>query len=324
MKRKLIPECRKINNLSGPIFLSYYPNLEGRRILILGERHDNESICKDKNVYEVHQWIKDLAENSSYEIDLFLESRVVRKVDSLAYQFLCMREKERNGPIKLKTLKDFDCPLTAIRNMFSYETYYKNLNYISVDSRFINYNEHSFIDFFVNNEDDFFNIVKSIISEKKYSKEDIISLISYISGYSRTNKKIYSEFHLAMYNHGIASSNDKKGDIYQKSFFELIDNIKGIIDLEKFYKHLFDSYEYIFDDENMFADIITVIHMDVYFLLNYLLSNGKYIIVYSGAAHSLIYNDFFSRWYNVNPKIEIENENSCIHFQEEFDFFEEI
>ena len=104
MKRKLIPECRKINNLSGPIFLSYYPNLEGRRILILGERHDNESICKDKNVYEVHQWIKDLAENSSYEIDLFLESRVVRKVDSLAYQFLCMREKERNGPIKLKTL----------------------------------------------------------------------------------------------------------------------------------------------------------------------------------------------------------------------------
>ena len=235
-----------------------------------------------------------------------------------------MREKERNGPIKLKTLKDFDCPLTAIRNMFSYETYYKNLNYISVDSRFINYNEHSFIDFFVNNEDDFFNIVKSIISEKKYSKEDIISLISYISGYSRTNKKIYSEFHLAMYNHGIASSNDKKGDIYQKSFFELIDNIKGIIDLEKFYKHLFDSYEYIFDDENMFADIITVIHMDVYFLLNYLLSNGKYIIVYSGADHSLIYNEFFSRWYNVIPKIEIENENSCIHFQEEFDFFEEI
>ena len=78
--------------------------------------------------------------------------------------------------------------------------------------------------------------------------------------------------------------------------------------------------------KEILVDVISVIYMDIYFLLKILSSsnfNYKYSIVYVGADHASLYDNFILRWYEVEPEIHIESEFSCLHFSEPFDFFQE-
>lgn len=315
-RQKVLPRSRKIKCLSGPIFASFYPNIQGRRLLILGEIHDNETICENPETYQVHRWIKDLAEHS--EIDLFVESPYWRK--NLAYEILLIRHRERHGDVEIKNLRDFDFPLEAIRDMFSLGMTYKNINYHPVDSRTIGRHENLFVNMFSEDEEHFF---ETIISAG-YSDDDKISLLHYISGCDRSTQfeKIYDSFYSHMYEqYSKRSSHEKTGRNFQNAFFKLIDSFA--VDIEKFYDCLFKSYKDAFEeDEDTLGDIISVIHMDVYFLLSYLTSNGKHSIIYSGAYHSKLYDAFLIRWCNTFPEFKIDGEISCIHFETEFDFFE--
>src|SRR5258706_825787 len=75
---------RKLSILSGPISFFFYHDFQGRRVLLLGDRHDAEHLCNvnvcninqkplDCHVYEVHDWLMDLAKSSPECLDFFCE-----------------------------------------------------------------------------------------------------------------------------------------------------------------------------------------------------------------------------------------------------------
>src|SRR5438128_2094085 len=71
-----LPLWRRLTFLSGPISFVFYPNLNGKKILLMGEQHKMLNLCslnlcpvsKQKKkvcqIYEIHQWLKDLAINA--------------------------------------------------------------------------------------------------------------------------------------------------------------------------------------------------------------------------------------------------------------------
>jgi hypothetical protein len=58
---------RQLKKLSGPSSFAFYPNLLGRRILLLGISHRTTQTCSctvkvvGSSCYDVHQWLGDLA-----------------------------------------------------------------------------------------------------------------------------------------------------------------------------------------------------------------------------------------------------------------------
>ena len=67
-----------LEKLIGPVKLRYYKDLNGKRILLLGEHHDFIEPCMDfnssnKKEKEVDEWIEYIAINSPVCIDLFSE-----------------------------------------------------------------------------------------------------------------------------------------------------------------------------------------------------------------------------------------------------------
>lgn len=71
---------RNLSILSGPTKFSFYPDVNGIRILLLGERHDTKGLCseydlslKGGRIYEVHKWLGDLAKNAPECLDILVE-----------------------------------------------------------------------------------------------------------------------------------------------------------------------------------------------------------------------------------------------------------
>ena len=67
-----------LKKLVGPIRLRYYKNIEGKRILLLGEHHNLWKPCKVKNSvsnneWEVDKWLEYIATNSPVCLDIFME-----------------------------------------------------------------------------------------------------------------------------------------------------------------------------------------------------------------------------------------------------------
>ena len=50
----------------------------GKRLLLLGEEHSTQGICKhkDKDYQEVHEWLYSLSENSPTCLDIFVETYI--------------------------------------------------------------------------------------------------------------------------------------------------------------------------------------------------------------------------------------------------------
>ena len=76
--KKVIEETspRSLVALSGPSIFAFYPNLNGKRVLLLGEVHGDINLCgqsKDYKVYPLDQWIYDLSYSTTDCLDLFVE-----------------------------------------------------------------------------------------------------------------------------------------------------------------------------------------------------------------------------------------------------------
>ena len=56
-----VPDSRRIQSLSGPISFYYYPNISGKRILLLGDYHAKVNMCSSAQSPEIQSWLKQLA-----------------------------------------------------------------------------------------------------------------------------------------------------------------------------------------------------------------------------------------------------------------------
>src|SRR5437016_863621 len=70
---------RKLQLLSGPFHFAFFPDLLGKRLLLLGETHSDQGFCsssqcqqKQPGCYEVHTWLRDLALEAPNCLDLFV------------------------------------------------------------------------------------------------------------------------------------------------------------------------------------------------------------------------------------------------------------
>ena len=107
-----------MKTLSGPTHFEYFPDINGKRLLLLGERHNIENICKInpniKNVQEVHNWLLELAMTTPTCLDLFVETYI----------------NEYYQTDITKPLNEFNSPLTAIRQKFEFCNLTKGKNIV--------------------------------------------------------------------------------------------------------------------------------------------------------------------------------------------------
>uniref|UniRef100_A0A6C0AFC6 Protein kinase domain-containing protein n=1 Tax=viral metagenome TaxID=1070528 RepID=A0A6C0AFC6_9ZZZZ len=355
-KKEFLHEQRNLEVLSGPIQFVFFPDINGQRILLLGENHSVENICKDKllNYQEVHDWLFGLSLITPTCLDIFVETDI----------------KDRNSVIDLRErkLEDYDCPLNAIRGKFEICNLTKNrrekciidnIRYHLVDIRELDMKYEKFIVMLrslesqnvIFSDEHFFNIEEI---SKKFFKE----IFLYLSGLDENSigkREYYKILELLLKNYYkknfLMSLFKSKYKEYIREYEEYRRQYKILINkqlrkienfnMTHFLESLFNAYfkkGSIEDFTNMLIDI----NMDVFFLLRYLhtydsekmmrgpekcrteeFNKSKYSIVYGGAAHTETYKRFFIDYYNVNPIIDILNnsDNQCIKLPYSFDFF---
>ena len=351
---------RNLTVLSGPSIFTFFPNINEKRILLLGESHNVKEICEENycegkkancKVYEVHEWLGDLAKNAPECLDFFLEIPYV-----LPYG--------QTGGVK--PLKDFNSGVSAIRDEFnqcwSYvtekkETCYSDhlrFHYIDLRGHYEFTQKLSLVYFpfayiYLKVGPTVFNgaVISLDREHKTVSDERKKIIFSYLLGIGR-NQKARTTFNYYVSNLAEVSGMthplpwedfNKHMTLYYKKIDKELSKMNPNIDKDKFLKILFDIYI-----EKSIAEpsIIVTVPMDVYFLSRLFiifddkkLNRGplgcrdlKYMeikntIVYGGGSHIKIYVEFLRRYFEVAPKISINQPytNKCIKLDPPFDFF---
>ena len=354
---------RQVEGLSGIIQFTLFSNLNGNKILLLGEEHSTEGICKkDDNSYqEVHNWLYNLAVNAPTCLDVFLES-FYRK-----YNF------DEDNSNENDELSKYKSGLSALRTKFekcnttlNKKCKFDGFRYHLIDGRvselpYVIYsNEAKELikkDFPYKKDEE--NVIHKIYPKiNNLIDENFEFLLMYLSMMFEdekcikgknvyyeivkmqdlsVDKKLSSKF-IKLYE----ENREKMYRIIQKEM-EKIENFN----INFFLECLFYSYKNYDKSKTIIDNIrhfLYVIEMDVYFLLRYLHSydkdklrkgpkkcnskeftKNKYSIVYAGAAHTLCYMNFFILYFNTHPDVHILNPYSekCIKLPFKFDFFGE-
>jgi hypothetical protein len=339
---------RNLTRLSGPSRFTFYPNIHGKRILLLGEIHFNRYICPwEAEAYEIHDWLYDLTQDSQKCIDLFVEQSYV-PISSKK------RNKNQTGGL---FLDQSTSPLLAIRWMFENEKEYSDqLRYHYVDVREIDYRGYNIYvqpyqpryPFVV--LDDILHRTKGKEAQinqvlKKYQdqKKQIFSYLLTIDQKKSSQdlcNQLLKELHEAI---GDTSYVDIDLDIYMQNYNQIINKafskIDPIIQRDRFFQILLELYEQMNDD---LFHVCMYMPMDVYVLCrlfirfdpnkmnrgplgcrNLKYQEAKNVIIYGGVAHIDLYASFFEKYFNVRPSIDYNlGINQCIGFDKPFDFWE--
>lgn len=131
-----LPQCRKVEVLTGPSLFVFFPNIEGKRILLLGEQHTTDYLCgyvygdtqryysDNKNgsvclkmkkpanchIYEIQKYLYDLANETPECLDLFVEQSYVQKGNE--------PQKKDFWVDKGSSLRNYFSPLDAVEQIF--------------------------------------------------------------------------------------------------------------------------------------------------------------------------------------------------------------
>jgi hypothetical protein len=142
---KKCPSCDpfQLRLLSGVTFFKLFRNVFGRKILLLGEKHnrtafDDDKYTDERGAYDVHTWLRDITLNKSENIslDLFVEEAYM---SPLEYETLIRNTStdprvrysgiESIDSLSQQPLNYFGAPVDAIRSIFSiYSTPDKKLD----------------------------------------------------------------------------------------------------------------------------------------------------------------------------------------------------
>lgn len=347
---KFYTSPREIKRLYGPSVLTFYKNLPGnRRILILGETHDNKGLKHedmDPATFDLHIWLYKLAKKSPECLDIYLE-----------------RDFKKGGKqVRTvgKKIVEFPEPISSIEETFTGHSL-DTVRYHMIDARHPTDSiKYPFTEIFQKEAYQNMNIESNKIELSIYSFQisDATTLnqnmetnwrraLRYISGWdtlknkNNGGKQITVKF-MEILKEGTEFNYNNTIDVFMEYFVPRI--IKAIMkikidgfSIDKFFETLLECYLKVHD---VYTSILCV-PMDVYFLLRYLQSfdnlergplqcrNNEYkiaknSIIHAGNSHSQIYVEFIKRWFSVQPELNIVHDYSRQHidFDEPFDFFQ--
>lgn len=329
-----LPKSRRLKNLSGPVSFIFYNNIQDKRILLLGDRHQIEDICSsDIESYEVQDWLKDLVSDTSECVDILVE-------DSFS-------EISDRTYLKYKNLRESESPLNSIRRTFRNFTA-PNLRYHFIDTRIISKSiVNPYIESFmkVREDKELFKEIKQYVNNNREPLSDIIDFyLGYKQeipdGYLNIIKGINDIRNVPTDEEKVLNYLVKSKDKFTKEFLKLSPNIdknEFLFVIRSMYKNKIKT-----TSQYLLLTLFFTIDVDIYVLARLFVRfnkdkmergpincrNSKYqemknIIIYAGVAHIKNYNKFLKLYFGVSPDIEIQNETKqCIRLDEEFDFFE--
>jgi hypothetical protein len=321
-----------VRNIVGINSFIYFNNLNGNKLLLMGEHHNTKNIC-NTDYYEIHKYLYDIAVNEKECLDIFIEE-----------SFLRHRNNWRSAKmIRDMPLTEFKSPLRAIRDMFegcnvknNKKCFAENVRYHLIDIREIEYIGYGPIS----------HLFQKNVLLDNIDIDDKDILLKYYMGWDKSKESENTFLHYLYLIIGDNTLENKLID-YMSSYHKLINKtLSKITHINRnvFFSTLFLVYKEDlinnFDEysgDNFFNNLLTV-QMDVYFLLRYLhkydeskMSRGprncpnyhKKSILYAGANHIINISRFFTLYYETLPDIKIINNsvmNNCIELNEDFTF----
>lgn len=343
--------CREIMRLSGPTCYYFYVSVLGRRILLLGDRHYNRSLCPSLiDSYEVHQWLYQLSFMAPQCLDLFVEQSYLKEPPT----------PSPRSPLKphQRPLIAFNSPLEAIRETF-HECYQVNKQQCHKQFHQLRYH---YVDLRQMIGGGSPLIVNWILQHRKifrYYNPKFNDLRSTIYHYLLTldQSKRAREYYLS-YIHDIYAAFPEirsdnlpfdlfSNDAYLYRYFILIRKelrkLDPLINQQQFLLTLCQVY--MDDPPEYLMRHLLCIHQDVYLLLRLfmvydpkkIISRGplgcryddyhqnKNIIVYTGSLHTQYYKRFLWKMFQIQPTLfqnPSEDDYQCLEFEQPFDFFQ--
>lgn len=335
-----LPRSRQLKILSGPCSFVYFPIvIEDMRLLILGEKHDMDSICQEHpDVQEVQNWLWDLAKDAPECLDLFVET--------------FYRE-----PPDFANLGDFKtnvAPLASIRSIFedcsmNNKECPKALRYHFVDIRSFHEKDTAYVDLL--------NLVLNHVKldteklQEFYTKwgKNINNVRDYILGFTNDHKDETREFMQDLFFHTYPQQTIHQHVI--QSLMHEIEFIRKAIrrQLKKSILFMPQVQEVIvkYAKETFQTHILNIISraMDI-FLLARLFSQFdknkmhrgpsfcqslefrkvKNAIIYCGDDHQSFITFFIEQYFHIKPAHSSfcnfdDVTNQCMAFDIPFDFF---
>jgi len=340
---------RHLRILSGPHILVFFRDLSGKKILLLGERHETSNLCSDtlleeNYAYEVHKWLVQIAIDAPSCVDIFTET----------YYKNIGKCKEKG---KLST---FSAPLSAVECEFERLINDGDLppyvRYHNIDIRLLEgiqfpiseWTMKVFSKTNLGGQEGLYMFIKITQTRHMFSGQESV-LIGHLLTMDRSEnaRKIHDEFmHELFQKASLAYDKNKYSLIYDK-YVRLIDKEFSKSSLDKNKTLLLLSNIYLRDINKSHFDLYSIllaIPMDLYFLVRLFIKfdetklqrgpkgcrmkkdvTANNVIVYGGAQHIKIYTEFFESYFNiVEPTLmigDINNESQCIEFDEPFDFY---
>ena len=337
---------RQLKVLSGPISFYYYPSIDGKRVLLLGDQHRNGTYCnKDElaniskqnselGAYEIHDWLWDLSKVAPECLDIFNETGYF--------------------PINQKggePLKSYDSPLEAISDSFLKCVYNKQCSdrmryhYIDIRQFMVEkgdddiISESQLLDLYFKKQtlDD---LSKYLIFEKKWNRRNKIEIL--LKYYIGLDRKYFAKKTFSEYCKDYAKAVDEpiktyKIDLEVKRIWKLIDKelSKTTLDKNKFFEIMLPIAI-----ENVPISMIGSSIVDIYVLLRLFIkfNENKMIrgpnmcqsnqivenaIIYAGDYHIQDYVSFFHNYFGIDPYISYpsKNDTQCLHLSKPFDYF---
>ncbi len=260
---------RKLISLSGPLGFTFFKNINGRKILLLGESHKVDTLCQSSLAYSIHRWLIELAIEAPECLDIFCEQvtnkKIKKETNILGKLFgLNKRHKETDetkhiilthimDPISRRYLKNYDSPLDAVRDTFRVCNNLTqgnqglcplpSLRYHVVDSRTVGKMENPFIEM----SPKVFELgTKRITFVAEYVNVNHMEIWGYFSGLdrSKTSKQKFEAYSLMLFE-GILDDPIEYVNRYLDNYFKIIDRtlkkVRNLIDLEKFKDCLYNA-----------------------------------------------------------------------------------
>jgi hypothetical protein len=327
-KRNPDPEYPlRIRGLRGVNRFTYYPDVQSRRILLLGESHNRDVEMSPYTMVNV--WLHDLIEAAPVCVDLFIESPFEDRLGmTIPENFKNKLTRAYISPMHLTSYEFENCNAGHSR-----KCHLEKLRLHSVDTRTAQYDYAYVIGNSLINK----TFKESITEISSLSETDRTDILRYMSGLEENENgriKLLTVFkpfdvdvneYLRMRKLAIARNQ------------KLINKIPGF-SVERFLNILIPFYSLT---RLLIVTAITSFEMDVYFLLRFLhvydrnkmgrLSGvcqneeyeiAKYSIVYTGSAHTDVYMRFFNVYFETSPTIDLDSPEKSIEFEEPFGFFD--
>lgn len=335
---------RNLELLSGINDIAFFRDVMGKRILLLGESHDFEGICSNKQLkstgsFSVEKWLYQLSQNSPECLDIFIEY-----------------------PHKpLSSVKvTHDSPIARISNTFKECGYNKSCNIEQLRFHQVDIRRHDVIHSFgihtVLDEDgdvkdeNVKDQQKFLKHEKLYSQHKT-TIINYALSLDKSvkSRNVYVKYFYGIMDIFFEIDDKTQDEILQTHlrFMKIIDKElikldKSKISRAKLLKSLRDVYTNM--TNNNIYEILFMIPMDLYVLSRIFIlfdktkmnrsvsgcrdskySEIKNVIICSGGAHTDIYKDFMLNCFHQQPTFSDNKDDKCIMIKsivgQPFDFY---